>query len=509
MSKHHHCRVVLAIAIVSLCFAATGLSSPAQAPAAGELSARILPSVAQLSIQNSDGTRTVANGFLTMKDGILAVPLHLVGNARAIVARFSNGEEYECTGIVDRDEKRNVALVRIRVFGKPMLKMEPAKPAPESAVRVAVIKDSAYGIVPASIAATGSFGGIEVLRLNGDIPENNSGSPVIDDQGNVLGILNVINSDKNANNEKHLFLLFPAAYILALDSTLPTKSWGAGDSRPPAPSSAAAPKANSAGSTDEAVDNGLASAIMFVYEMYARAYGFTQNIFSMTKYSTVDNAIFYNMQSEVDNVQTQCQWLKTSDPLRAKLLQGLSQVLARQKAVLEYCVQCNLMNNASPRNNPEQAQDFAKRAFSTLTALPDQLALLHPDFRALAQSSPQFAKALPVEMGYVLGINERRSRLLLGAYVHPKNPRVLLLVFNKGLADELGLRGGDALVSVGGQEIKDGADIEDFKLMIEANAGKTLDVVVERYGKKKAIKMKVPAQFAEKYLRPQSPPVPS
>jgi hypothetical protein len=381
--------------------------------------------------------------------------------------------------------------------------MEAKEIAGGSAITIAAVKDSAFGLIHASIAAEGSADGVKVMRLAGDIPSGNSGSPVVDSQGSVIGLLVEMESDG-----KPLFIMYPAAYVLALDSTLPTQPWKPGNAAPVTAGPAAGTTPPQAG-TNDAADAGIASALTSFYDMYFRTYYLAQNIFAISKYSTFNNAVFYSMQSEVTNAQTQCDWLKSNDPLRGKLIQAASQILARQKTALDYCVQCNLLNNETPRNHPEQAKDFAQRAFSTLAALPDQVALLKPDILALSQSSPQFSKALPVEMQYLLGVIPRKSRLDLGVFANPRNPRILMQVTVKGLAGELDFRGGDRIDSVGGREIKDGDDIEDFKLLIEANLGKTLDAVINRNGKQRVIQMKIPAQMPSKFLRTQnSPPWP-
>ncbi|MBN2336975.1 MAG: hypothetical protein JXP48_00430 [Acidobacteria bacterium] len=76
-----------------------------------------------------------------------------------------------------------------------------------------------------------------------------------------------------------------------------------------------------------------------------------------------------------------------------------------------------------------------------------------------------------------------------------------MLVYDKSLADELGLRDGDTLLSINGREIREGADIEDFKLALEESAGKPIETVVMRYNKRKVLRMKLPSGFPEKYLR--------
>ena len=109
--------------------------------------------------------------------------------------------------------------------------------------------------------------------------------------------------------------------------------------------------------------------------------------------------------------------------------------------------------------------------------------------------------ALPTEMRYFLGVVDRRSKLTLGVYNSAKNPFYIMGLMQSTLSEKLGLRAGDTIISAGGRTFKAGDDIEDFKLMIEANPGGVLEVAVDRGGKMKPLSMKIPPDVLQKYLR--------
>ena len=91
------------------------------------VSPKILPSVAILNIQRADGKPAIGTAFLGVKDGMLVTALHIIRDAVRVTATFPNGEEFDCSGIIDKDERRNLALIRIKAFGRPMLKIDPAE----------------------------------------------------------------------------------------------------------------------------------------------------------------------------------------------------------------------------------------------------------------------------------------------------------------------------------------------------------------------------------------------
>jgi S1-C subfamily serine protease len=104
---------------------------------------------------------------------------------------------------------------------------------------------------------------------------------------------------------------------------------------------------------------------------------------------------------------------------------------------------------------------------------------------------------------YFLGVSDRPSRLFLGVYVSSQQPCRLLSTDAKGLADKLGLRSGDTIVSAAGKAFHETDDIEGFKLVIEANLGRTIGVTVSRNGKPRVLSVKVPAEMPAAFLRGQ------
>src|SRR5262245_15735374 len=79
---------------------------------------RIVSSVVTLRVKSLTET-TVGSGFVINTNGLAVTSWHVVNGAQHVSARFSDGEEFDVSGLVDKDEKRDLALVRIKVFGKP------------------------------------------------------------------------------------------------------------------------------------------------------------------------------------------------------------------------------------------------------------------------------------------------------------------------------------------------------------------------------------------------------
>jgi hypothetical protein len=261
--------------------------------------------------------------------------------------------------------------------------------------------------------------------------------------------------------------------------------------------------ASAAVQANDAVDTVLAAALIEVHDTLSRALFATRSVHQMTKSDNLDSSFFYDIQSYVDSAIDQLSRVKPGDPLRERLVQAVSQMLAGERAALEYDINCAVLNKDGSGRSAAQAEDFGRRAIAALSSVPDQILARGPDFRQLAEASPEFLKGLPVEMRYFLGLTERRSKLVLGADVMAGDPFLLIFVGDRTLADKLGLRTGDRVVSAGGRRFKADDDVEDFKLVIEANLGRMLKVLVNRRGKLKTLPLKIPAEISPDFLRPQ------
>jgi hypothetical protein len=119
---------------------------------------------------------------------------------------------------------------------------------------------------------------------------------------------------------------------------------------------------------------------------------------------------------------------------------------------------------------------------------------------ALESASAKFREFLPMEQRYLLGLAPRPSGFRLGCENFPRNPFYLLVCYADGLGFKMGLRGGDTIVGVEGRKFAAKDSLEDFKLVIKANLGQTLKVIVERDGKQKTLPLKIPKEIPKSAL---------
>ncbi|GEL95690.1 hypothetical protein CCO02nite_23480 [Cellulomonas composti] len=177
-------------------------------PAAGstaQIAAAVLPSVVSIEASGSTGT-TTGSGFVLRQDGYLLTNSHVVAGADetggTLVVTFANGDQLDAT-IVGRTAEYDLAVVKVDADG-----LTPLVLADSSAVAVG---DPVIAIgAPLGLAGTVTTGIVSALnrpvtagdetdtafinaiQTDAAINPGNSGGPLVDADGEVVGINSAI-----------------------------------------------------------------------------------------------------------------------------------------------------------------------------------------------------------------------------------------------------------------------------------------------------------------------------
>jgi S1-C subfamily serine protease len=197
------------------------LYSVASAVEPQDLYKNSLPSIATLHVVNADNTLTLGSAFIVRDNGIAVTAFHVVRHAVSVVAKFNTGEEFEVAGFVDKDDVRDVALIKIKAFGIEPLPLKSGDPAIGSHIYViGSPRGLDFTVSDGILSQIHIESGIKYLQFTCPISAGSSGSPLIDSQGDVVGV--VTGQIKEGQN---LNFAIPSQYVLGLDSTLPTSPW--------------------------------------------------------------------------------------------------------------------------------------------------------------------------------------------------------------------------------------------------------------------------------------------
>ncbi|HEY3418703.1 MAG TPA: S1C family serine protease [Armatimonadota bacterium] len=195
--------VALSLCLLSLCTRATA----AEALTTAQIAEQALPAVVAITVKTADGE---VNGSGTIIDGngTILTCFHLIERAKSAFAKFSNGGYFPVRGMLGFNPAQDIGVLQIQ--GKAL----PTLPLGDSAAVKPGEKVVAIGC-PRGLDYTVSDGIVSAIRKVGDCPEaikkellksgrkeedeliqftapispGNSGGPLLDSQGRIIGIV--------------------------------------------------------------------------------------------------------------------------------------------------------------------------------------------------------------------------------------------------------------------------------------------------------------------------------
>ncbi len=162
------------------------------------------PSLVTVRQMGRDGEKSgTGSGFIVSEDGLVVTNFHVIGEGRSIEVELSNGRVCKVTEVFASDRKYDLAVVRIDAGGEVL---KPLKFGDSDLVRQGDLivgfgapQGLAFSVVPGAISAIrkleprfageGETPEFPMLQLAMPIEQGNSGGPVINLEGEVLGIV--------------------------------------------------------------------------------------------------------------------------------------------------------------------------------------------------------------------------------------------------------------------------------------------------------------------------------
>lgn len=202
------------------------------APLLGELKPEeiyeaVVPSVMTLEVENAEGERFVGSAFLTTLDHVAVTAWHVIHDAARVEARFSDGQRVPVLGVVDKDEAKDVALIKLAPV--PRGKIPVSADRARIGSRIYVIgapKGFDFSMAGGLISQIREVDSVQYYQVSCPISPGDSGGPVLNDQGTVIAVM----SWRKANAQNLSFAV-PVDALASLDSSRTPAPWS---SNPPA-----------------------------------------------------------------------------------------------------------------------------------------------------------------------------------------------------------------------------------------------------------------------------------
>jgi S1-C subfamily serine protease len=151
---------------------------------------KVLPSVMTLEVENQSGERFVGSAVLALADDVAVTTWHVVADARSVWAIFADGQRVKVIGCIDHDQVRDLALLKLEKHLSHR-QATVSRELQSVAARAYVIgspKGYDFSISDGLISQIRSVDGFLQYQLSCPISPGNSGSPILNQRGEVIGI---------------------------------------------------------------------------------------------------------------------------------------------------------------------------------------------------------------------------------------------------------------------------------------------------------------------------------
>jgi S1-C subfamily serine protease len=180
-----------------------------------------LPSILTLRVENKAGERYVGSAFLAVREGIAVTAWHVIHDAVKVTAKFADGSSSDVQGFLDYDEAKDIALIKIDAKLRPLMTLASVKPM--VGTRTYVIgspKGYEFSISDGLLSQIQKVDGFEQYQVSCPFSPGNSGGPLLNNRGEVVGI-----AAWTRNGAQNVNFATPAQEALSLNPAKPLTRW--------------------------------------------------------------------------------------------------------------------------------------------------------------------------------------------------------------------------------------------------------------------------------------------
>jgi serine protease Do len=167
-------------------------SAPAGEMSIAELTAKVRDSTVVISVMGRDGERSsLGSGFAIDNKGLIATNLHVIGEARPIVVTTADARRFDVTEIYATDQAMDLAVIRVDAKNLNPLELGDSDKIKQGQDVIAIGNPRGFehSVVSGIVSGVRKIEGKPLIQLAIPIEQGNSGGPVLDRNGRVLGLV--------------------------------------------------------------------------------------------------------------------------------------------------------------------------------------------------------------------------------------------------------------------------------------------------------------------------------
>ncbi len=202
-----------------------GVCAPAELPAAltpEKLYQKVLPAVMMLEVETQSGERFVGSAVLALADDVALTAWHVVADARSVWAVFADGQRVKVMGCVAHDVGRDLALLKLgkKLPHRRAVLCRNLQPVATRAFVIGAPKGYDFSISDGLISQIRNLDGFPQYQLSCPISPGNSGSPIFNSRGEMIGIASWTKADA-----QNVSFAIPTQEFIRLNVSAPPATW--------------------------------------------------------------------------------------------------------------------------------------------------------------------------------------------------------------------------------------------------------------------------------------------
>jgi S1-C subfamily serine protease len=177
---------------------------------------RTMPSIVAVEVNHDDGQTALGTGFVVDGKGIVATCLHVFRGGSSAQVVTSDGRRLAIEGVVGPDDERDLILLVVPELRLPALPLRIVPPVEqgESVVAIGHPLGLEQSVSDGLVSAVRRLDAdMSIVQTTAPISPGNSGGPLIDRQGRVVG---VVSFKSVARGAEGLSFAVPARYVASL-----------------------------------------------------------------------------------------------------------------------------------------------------------------------------------------------------------------------------------------------------------------------------------------------------
>jgi hypothetical protein len=183
--------IAASVTLATLAAQAIGQERQATPKSKADVAAAITPGTVAIHTRRSDGSGVVGTGFIVDPSGTVITNFHVVAGGASVEVTLPSDEAFPVIGVKAVDQRRDIAVIQVAGFKLPTVPLgDSSSVRPGDSV---LVVGNALGLLDNSVTAgivsgIRDAGGYRLIQMDAAISHGNSGGPVVNERGEVIGL---------------------------------------------------------------------------------------------------------------------------------------------------------------------------------------------------------------------------------------------------------------------------------------------------------------------------------